>query len=150
MEELTMSERIFLDEVSDILRIRQNRRSFMTKLLLGAAGTAFGSLTSVSPPHAATVDAGRSTVSFVTGSDRHEMVYQALKPLERKIKKEIKGKQVILKPNLVGNNQPLCATHADALRGVLDFLKPIYKQQVLIGESTGRRYGGKSGTFRTS
>ncbi|MBT4483165.1 MAG: DUF362 domain-containing protein [Candidatus Latescibacteria bacterium] len=142
-----MSERIFLDEVSDILRIKQDRRSFMTRLLLGAAGTAFGSLTSVSPPYAATVDSGRSAVSFVTGSDRREMVYQALKPLEKKVKKEIKGKQVILKPNLVGNNQPLCATHADALRGVLDFLKPIYKQQVLIGESTGRRYEGKSGTF---
>lgn len=142
-----MKDRIFLDEISDILRIKHERRSFMKTLLMGSAGAAFGSLASVRMCDAATGNSGSSTVSFVTGSDRRDMIYQVLKPLEKEIKKGIKGKQVIIKPNLVGNEQILCATHPDAIRGVLDFLKPIYKQQVLIAESTGRRYDNKSGTF---
>ncbi|MFA6472068.1 MAG: DUF362 domain-containing protein [Candidatus Latescibacterota bacterium] len=143
-----MIERIFLDEVSDIMRIRQDRRSFMGKLILGGAGAAFSSLTSVGLSHAATADPGMSTVSFVTGKDRRDMVYQALKPLENDIKRGIRGKQIIIKPNLVGNEQLLCATHPDAIRGLLDFLKPIYKKQVIIGESTGRRYPDMAGTLK--
>jgi len=143
-----MKDKIFLDEVSDILKIRENRRNFLKKIVLGTAGTAFSSLTSTIPLQALTVDAGKSTVSFVTGSDRRDMVYRVLKPLEREIKKGIKGKQIIIKPNLVGNETILCATHPDAIRGVLDFLKPIYKQQVIIGEATGRRYSDMPGTIK--
>ena len=80
-----MEEHIFIDEVSDILTIRRNRRSFIKKLALGAASAAFGSLTSSGLSSAATVDAGQSTVSFVTGTDQRDMVYQALKPLESEI-----------------------------------------------------------------
>lgn len=143
-----MQERIFLDEASDILKIRQSRRSFMGKLILGTAGAAFGSLTSVRLSRAETADPGMSTVSFVTGKDRRDMVYQALKPLEKDIKKGIQGKQIYIKPNLVGNEQLLCATHPDAIRGLLDFLKPIYKKQVIIGEATGRRYADMAGTIK--
>lgn len=143
-----MNERIFLDEASDHFRLRIDRRGFMSRMLLGSAGAALCSLLPEAPALAGTVGERRSMVSFVTGTDRREMVYQALKPLEKEIKQGIKGRQVIIKPNLVGNDQPLCATHADAIRGVLDFLKPIYKGQVLIAESTGRRYNNKSGTFR--
>ncbi len=143
-----MEEYIFIDEVSDILAIRRNRRSFIKKLALGAAGAAFGSLTSSGISSAATVDAGQSTVSFVTGTDRRDMVYQALKPLESEIKEGIKGKQVVIKPNLVGNQTYLGITHPDAIRGVLDFLKPICKEQVHIAESTGRRYTDLPGTIK--
>jgi uncharacterized protein (DUF362 family) len=143
-----MQERIYLEEVSDILKIRQNRRSFLEKLALGTAGAAFGSLVSPRPSLAETVAPGMSTVSFVTGKDRRDMVYQALKPLEKDIKKGIQGKQIYIKPNLVGNEQILCATHPDAIRGLLDFLKPIYKKQVIIGEATGRRYADMAGTMK--
>jgi len=143
-----MEEYIFIDEVSDILAIRRNRRSFIKKLALGAAGAAFGSLTSSGLSSAATVDAGQSTVSFVTGTDRRDMVYQALKPLESEIKEGIKGKQVVIKPNLVGNQTYLGITHPDAIRGVLDFLKPICTEQVHIAESTGRRYTDLPGTIK--
>ena len=44
------------------------------------------------------------------------MMYQVLKPLEEKIKAGIKGKQVVIKPNLVGPN-PLCGAHVDAVTG---------------------------------
>ncbi len=143
-----MNERIFLDEASDYFRIHLTRRDFLGSLLLGSAGTALGSLLPGAPALALPSDEKRSTVSFVTGTDRREMVYQALKPLEQEIKEGVRGKQVIIKPNMVGNETPLCATHPDSIRGALDFLKPFYKDTVLIAESTGRRYNNQSGTFR--
>ncbi len=142
------NERIFLDEASDLFRIRQDRRSFMGRLLLGSAGAALGSILPAAPARAAGGAERESTVSFATGSDRREMIYQTLKPLEKEIRAGIGNRQVIIKPNLVGNEQQLCATHADAIRGVLDFLKPFHKKTVLIAESTGRRYNDSSGTFR--
>ena len=142
-----MDHTIYLDEVSDILRADCRRRTFLRRLVTGPAAAAFGSMVSMRSAETAIHDPGESTVSFVTGSDRRDMVYQALKPLKRDIRRGIRGKKVIIKPNLVGNEQILSATHPDALRGILDFLKPICKETVYIGESTGRRYYGKSGTF---
>ncbi|MFC1561032.1 DUF362 domain-containing protein [Candidatus Latescibacterota bacterium] len=143
-----MGEKIFLDNISDILKISKSRRNFIKKLSLGAAGAAFSSLTPYGTADAAAVDAGESTVSFMTGSDRRYMVYQALKPLEREVKRGIEGKRVIIKPNLVGSETYLGITHPDAVRGVLDFLKPIYNEQVIIAESTGRRYTDLPGTIK--
>ena len=81
----TMREKIFLDETSDILRIRHDRRSFLGNLITGAAGAAFSSLTSVRLSRAEPADTGWSTVSLVTGKDRRDMVYQSLKPLAKEI-----------------------------------------------------------------
>lgn len=77
----------------------------------------------------------RTKVSFLTGTDRRQMVYQAMQPFKDQIQQAIQGKQVFIKPNFVATNIPLCATHVDAVRGVLDFLKPIYSRKILIGES---------------
>jgi uncharacterized protein (DUF362 family) len=63
------------------------------------------------------------------------MVNQILAPLKDEIAEGVKGKQVMIKPNFVMNDTPLCATHVDAVRGVLDFLKPIYSGKIIIGES---------------
>lgn len=139
---------IFIDEISDILRVPGTRRSFMKNLVAGSAGAAFSSLTSVIPPEAVALDTGKSTVSFVTGKDRRDNVYRALKPLKDEIARGIQGKQVVIKPNMVGKETILCATHPDSIRGLLDFLKPIYDQKVIIAESTGRRYTDMPGTIK--
>ena len=94
-----MDEKIFLDDISDILKISPSRRGFIKKLALGTAGAAFSSLTSYDTAGAAAVDAGESTVSLVSGTDRRDMVYQALKPLEQEVRMGIEGKRVIIKPN---------------------------------------------------
>ncbi|MHB9030887.1 MAG: DUF362 domain-containing protein [Candidatus Latescibacterota bacterium] len=143
-----MDERVFLDEASDYFRIHLDRRGFLGRLLLGSAGTALGSLLPSAPALALPANGKQSVVSFVTGTDRREMVYQALKPLEQEIREGVRGKRVIIKPNMVGNETPVCATHPESIRGALDFLKPFYKDTVLIAESTGRRYNNQSGTFR--
>ncbi|MBT4484025.1 MAG: DUF362 domain-containing protein [Candidatus Latescibacteria bacterium] len=121
--------------------IYMSRRALLKGMTAGAAGLVMNSLNV--PESIAASSAGKSRVSFVTGTDRRDMIYQALKPLEKEIKEGIGDKQVIIKPNFVVNNIPLCATHPDAVRGVLDFLKPIYKKTIIIGESTI----SQSGTF---
>lgn len=78
----------------------------------------------------------RSRVSFLTGTDRREMAYQAMMPFKDEIAKGIQGKQIIIKPNFVLTNNPPCATHVDAVRGVLDFIKPIYSGRIIIAESS--------------
>ena len=81
-------------------------------------------------------DFGRSPVSFTTGTDRKEMLFEVIKPFEKEIRAGLKRKQLIIKPNMVVTNRELCATHKDALRALLEYLKPIYKGQIIIAESS--------------
>jgi len=119
----------------------RDRRSFIQKVALGAAGLAYGSLRSFRKAAAAAVDPGKTDVSFVIGSDRRENVYQTLLPFKDQIEEGIRDKKVIIKTNLVDPQTHLAATHPDAVRGVLDFLAPIYKERVIVGDSTGRPGG---------
>jgi uncharacterized protein (DUF362 family) len=63
------------------------------------------------------------------------MVRDALRPFENHLRKAIRGKQVVIKPNFVWTGKPLCATHPDAVRAVLDVLAPMYDRQIIIGEA---------------
>ena len=139
-----MKWRYFSEEKS---RVSSSRRFFMKSMTLGAAGLAAGTFTTVHETVSVAEESlpGTARVSFVKGKDRRGMIYEVLKPFEKQIREGIKGKQVIIKPNFVVNNVPLCATHVDAVRGVLDFLKPIYKQTVIIGEATITRTGTNEG-----
>lgn len=74
-------------------------------------------------------------VSLVKGNDRREIVYQSLKMIEDEVLGSIGNKKILIKPNIVLSDCPLCVTHADAVRAVLDFLSPHYKEQIIIGES---------------
>lgn len=77
----------------------------------------------------------KSRVSFTNGTDRKTMMKEILQPFEPQIREGLIGKQLVIKPNMVVTNTPLCATHPDAIRGVLDFIKPFYKGQIIIAES---------------
>ncbi len=80
-------------------------------------------------------------VGLVKGNDRRDIVYQALKQIEDDVLASIQGKKrILIKPNFVSTRRELCATHVDAVRGILDFLTPHYKGQITIGESTA--FGG--------
>jgi uncharacterized protein (DUF362 family) len=80
-------------------------------------------------------------VSLVKGNDRRDIVYQALKHIEDEVLASIGNKKILIKPNFVSTNRELCATHVDAVRGILDFLKPHCTQPVTVGESTASRAG---------
>jgi uncharacterized protein (DUF362 family) len=142
---------------------RINRREILRGLGSGALAAAFG--TRMLRPGAAEaqeaapmVEPGRrrlfvpctqpAKVSIVKGNDRREIVYQALKNIEDEVVASIGGKKrILVKPNFVFTTRELCATHVDAVRGILDFLKPHFKGQVLVGESTISR-GGTFEGFR--
>lgn len=82
----------------------------------------------------------RSIVGVVTGQDRRRNVYEALLSVEDQILPILKTKKsVILKPNNVSTVNQLAATHADALRGMVDFLAPRFKGPILIAESSAGR-----------
>jgi uncharacterized protein (DUF362 family) len=59
-----------------------------------------------------------------------------IKPFENEIKAGLKRKQLVIKPNMVVTNRELCATSKDAIRALLEYLKPIYKGQIIIAESS--------------
>ena len=78
----------------------------------------------------------RSSVAFTTGTERRQMLFEVMKPFQNEIKAGLKKKQLIIKPNMVVTNTPLCATHPDALRALLEFIRPMYKGQIIIAESS--------------
>ena len=120
------------------------RRNALKMLGLGSAAmlsSGFSDILAVEPtdmkarPKPA-VNYGSSPVAFTTGTDRQQMLYEVIKPFEKEIRAGLKRKTLVIKPNMVVTNKELCATHKDALRALLEYVKPIYKGQIIIAESS--------------
>lgn len=75
-------------------------------------------------------------VSLVKGDDHYKIVFQSLKNIEDEVIRSIGDKTILIKPNMVLANSPTCATDPVAVKAILDFLKPHFKKQIIIGEST--------------
>jgi uncharacterized protein (DUF362 family) len=108
-----------------------SRRGFL-KVSAGAAGAAAAS------PRLLRAEPGPSSVvSLVRGEVRRKNVAEALALVEDQILPVLRLKKyVVVKPNVVSLIQPLAASHADALNGILDFLAPRFKGPVVIAESS--------------
>jgi uncharacterized protein (DUF362 family) len=79
----------------------------------------------------------RSTVALIHGTERRKMVTDSLVAIERDILPQLKKKKyVVIKPNNVSTQNQLAATHADTLRGIIDFLAPRFKGEIVIAESS--------------
>ena len=79
----------------------------------------------------------KSVVALSSGSQRRKIVSDSFMAIEEQILPKLRQKKyVIIKPNLVSTVNPLAATHADALHGILDFLGPRFKGPVIIAESS--------------
>src|SRR5205085_2883630 len=79
----------------------------------------------------------RSLVSVINGEDRRKNVFDALMAIDKEISPVLKQKKyVVIKPNNVSTVNQLAATHADALRGELDYLERRFKGEVIIAESS--------------
>ena len=75
----------------------------------------------------------KSRVALVTGDERYDNILQALECIEGDI--DLAGRRrVVLKPNFVSVRRQLCATHAAAVKAVLDFLKARGVEQVTLAE----------------
>jgi len=134
-----------------------NRRDVLKGFGTGAMSLAFGgksfgpAVSGAAPgsPHVKKdqlfkAEAAPANVSLVKGNERRQITYQALKNIEDEILASLEGKKrILIKPNFVITSRQLAATHVDAVRGILDFLRPHYKGRITIGESTI----SKAGTF---
>lgn len=113
------------------------RRDFLKATACGV----LGGIVALNMPRstAASVSSGaRSRAALVKGDSRAGNIFKSLKMIEADIKKGLaKKKRVVIKPNMVGTNVQLCATHADCLEGILEFLKPMVRDEVIIAESPG-------------
>jgi uncharacterized protein (DUF362 family) len=74
---------------------------------------------------------------LTAGDSRADNTFRALRPFEKEIAQDIGDRLIVLKVNNVNIDKPLCATHADQLEGILEFLKSIRKTNVVIAESPG-------------
>jgi len=82
--------------------------------------------------------ASQSSAALIKGESRADNVFKALKLIENDIKKGLaKKKRVLIKPNFVGVDRQLCATHVDGVEATLEFLKPLVKDEIIIAESPG-------------
>jgi uncharacterized protein (DUF362 family) len=79
----------------------------------------------------------RSPVALVKGDDRRKNVTEALLAVDREIAPALNRKKyVAIKVNNVDTRNQLAATHVDAIRGILDYLEPRFKGEVMIVESS--------------
>jgi uncharacterized protein (DUF362 family) len=126
----------------------RNRRDFLktglisgavalvTARVIRAAQTNAAPGVPATPPPAATPASVPSKVALTNGDNRADNVFRALRSLEKEIAQSIGNRRIVIKPNNVSTTNQLAATHADALTGILEFLKSIGKlDNVIIAES---------------
>lgn len=116
----------------------RTRRDFLKLAGAGAAAAAF--LTR--PAYTQPATDKKSVVSLVKGADRRQMVYDSLKPFKQEVADAIGKKQVVIKANagtIIPQNAKY-STHADELRGILDFLKEIHDRKIIIIEGCAATY----------
>jgi uncharacterized protein (DUF362 family) len=107
---------------------------FTRRTLLGAApGLLLAKKSAPAPAPAAQ----KSVVSLVHGEDRRKNVLASLEAIDDQLRAKLRTrKSVVIKPNNVSTTRQLAASHADALRGILDYLAPRFKGPVFIAEAS--------------
>lgn len=83
-------------------------------------------------------------VALVKGDDRRENIRKALEFIATDI--DLKGRRPIVKVNFVSTYKPLCATHPDAVRPIVEFL--LDRGHKNIGIAEGATVGTTSRGFR--
>jgi uncharacterized protein (DUF362 family) len=112
-----------------------NRRGFLKTSVIAGVGASFiGPLNTFMPFNRE--EQISASVAITSGDNRADLAFRALQPYSKQIKQAIGNRRVVLKPNNVSTEIPLCATHVDTLEGILEFLKSIRKlDSVIIAES---------------
>lgn len=92
--------------------------------------------------------ASKSPVSLVAGDDRRKMITEALTALDEELLPRLQQrKTVVIKPNFVSVTRQLAASHADSMRGILDWLEPRFKGPVTIAEASAGETNAGYETF---
>ncbi len=138
-------------------RYALQRRDFLKRMGTAVGAAALGGKALLTPLRADAAEPGRpddpygqihfpiqklgqaappARVALVKGQGRYKIVARSLELLRDEILDSIGNKRVLIKPNMVLADCAACVTHADAMRAVLDFLRPHVKSQILIAESS--------------
>jgi len=83
-------------------------------------------------------------VALVKGNDRKANVRHALELVADEV--DLKGRRPVIKVNFVSTRAPLCATHPDAVRAVVEFLKDRGERSIVVAE--GASVGNTARGFR--
>jgi uncharacterized protein (DUF362 family) len=120
-----------------------SRRHFLKTALWGSVAAASGlaalksraAAEQTTPAAKISQPAIRSRVALTAGEDHANNMFKGMDAFREEIRKSIGNKRVVIKPNNVLIDNPLCATPAASIEGILEFLKSIGKTNVVIAES---------------
>ncbi len=77
-----------------------------------------------------------SKISFISSDDRTYNVSRCLSLIKSEITSKIqRSKSIVIKVNCFSENYQLSATHVDALNGLLEFITPHVKTQIVLAEA---------------
>ena len=80
----------------------------------------------------------RAKVALIKGEDRRKNITDSLVAIDDQIQPVLKTrKYVLIKPNGSDPSRALISTQADTVRGILDYLAPRFKGQVVVAECCG-------------
>jgi len=74
-----------------------------------------------------------SDVALVKGCERRQNILKALELIEDQISL---GERIVVKPNMVSVTKPLSGTHAEALDGVLKFIRQRTDSEIVVAEGS--------------
>lgn len=85
-------------------------------------------------------------VVITQGEDRRSMICEAVEGLGDAFVEKVKSVNTIfIKPNLVHHERQLASTHVDAVRGLIDAIRPHSRAHIIIGDAS---YYGTKAAFR--
>lgn len=87
----------------------------------------------------------KARVGLTHGEDRRANIRHALELVRDDVIAKLRA-QLLIKPNFLSSNNALISSHADAVRGILDFLAtvPNPPQEIIIAEGANEKYSGES------
>lgn len=74
-------------------------------------------------------------VSLIKGDDRRVIARRSLDLITDDITRKLAFRRPVIKPNFVSSTKQLASSHVDQIRGILDFLKGIYRDKIVIAEA---------------
>ena len=84
------------------------------------------------------IPTSRAKVALIKGENRRKNISDALVAIDDQIRPGLKTrKYVLIKPNGSDPTRALISTQADTVRGILDYLAPRFKGQVVVAECCG-------------
>ncbi len=87
----------------------------------------------------------KSRVGLAKAGNRRANVYGAMDRVRADIEAKVR-EQVLLKPNFLSSENQLASTHADAMRGAIDFLlsMPRPPDEIIIAEGGNEKHSGEA------